>query len=84
MQRKFERPKANPPQSTSLTRWRAGHMVRLFSATAVGMWALLLSIFNAPLWTADLLFALGILLLLIWRPDAAPRAQGEGIAKSNQ
>jgi hypothetical protein len=34
--------------STPFTRWRAGHIGRLSSATAVGMWALLLSQFAGP------------------------------------
>jgi hypothetical protein len=57
---------------TPFTRWRAGHIFRLWSATSVGIWAVLLYDFHGPLWIANVLFGVAILLLLIWRPNAAP------------
>lgn len=73
LQRKFQRrPQASCSKSTLFRRWRAGHIVRLWTATASGIWALLLFEFHGPLWISDVLFGLAILLLLIWKPDAAP------------
>jgi len=72
-QRKLQRrSQASSSKSTPFTRWRAGHIFRLWSATAVGIWALVLCDFHGPLWIADVLFGLAILLLLIWKPNAAP------------
>jgi len=82
MQRRLRRHKTSSQKSTPFTRWRAGHVMRLWSATAVGMWALVLYNFHGPLWIADLLFGLGILLLLIWRPDTAPEAKDSVFAGS--
>jgi hypothetical protein len=73
MQRKLQRrTRASTSKSTPFTRWRAGHIVRLWSALTVGIWALLLYDFHGPLWIADVLFGLALLLLLIWKPDIAP------------
>jgi hypothetical protein len=74
MQRKLQRPRgqASSSKSTPFTRWRAGHIFRLWSATAVGIWALLLCEFHGPLWIENVLFGFAILLLLLWKPDAAP------------
>jgi hypothetical protein len=77
LQRKFQRrPQTSSSKSTPFTRWRAGHIFRLWTATTSGVWALLLFEFHGPLWISDLLFGFAILLLLIWKPDAAP-ALGE-------
>jgi hypothetical protein len=66
-----------PPQeasrkSTPFSRWRAGHLVRLWSASGVAFWGLVLKEFGGPLVMADLLFATGLLLLLFWSPGVAP------------
>ena len=72
-QRKLHRgAQARSSKSTPFTRWRAGHILRLWTATASGIWALLLFEFHGPLWISDVLFGFAILLLLIWKPDAAP------------
>ncbi|MBI3476877.1 MAG: hypothetical protein HY010_14180 [Acidobacteria bacterium] len=42
--------------------------MRLASATSVGMWGLVLYYFNGPLWVVDAAFAVGLILLLTWRP----------------
>ena len=50
MQRKLQRrTQSSTSQSTPFTPWRAGHICRLWSATAVGMWALVLYNFHGPL-----------------------------------
>lgn len=73
MQRKLQRrTQARSSKSTPFTRWRTGHIFRLWSATAVAIWALLLYDFHGPLWIADVLFGLAMVLLLIWKPDIAP------------
>ncbi|SRR5438132_298240 len=58
--------------SMPFSRWRAGHLMRLWSATAVGTWALVLHEIGGPSWLVDTLFGIGLLLLLIWRPGASP------------
>jgi hypothetical protein len=59
-------------KSTPLGRWRTGHLIRLASATAVGVWGLLLHYFGGPDWLVNVLLGLAMLLLLIWKPGAAP------------
>jgi|SRR5215472_3127150 len=75
VQRRLRRRHANSAKSTPFTRWRAGHIFRLWSTTAVGLWAVVLSDFHGPLWIVDLLLGFSMLLLLTWRPDNAPEAQ---------
>ena len=58
--------------STPFSRWKAGHLVRLGSAGSVGLWGLVLCEFGVPTWLANAFFAIGLLLLLIWRPGASP------------
>jgi hypothetical protein len=65
-----------PRRSTPLGRWRTGHLVRLWTATAVGLWGLFLHYLGSPNWLVDVFFGLAMLLLLIWRPGATP-AQAE-------
>jgi hypothetical protein len=58
--------------SAALRRWRAGHLIRLSSATAVGMWGVVLHYTAGPEWLVNVLLGLAVLLLLIWRPGATP------------
>lgn len=58
--------------STPLSRWKAGHLMRLGSATAVALWALVLSEFGGPSVFVNALFGIGLALLLVWRPGAIP------------
>lgn len=60
--------------STPFSRWRAGNIVRLAFATAVGLYGLVLSEFGGPLWQVDSLFVIGLVLLLIWKPGRIPRS----------
>jgi hypothetical protein len=50
--------------------------VRLASATAVGLWALILSESGGSALLVNALFAFGIRLLLIWTPGASPDSTG--------
>ena|SRR5438128_1660128 len=59
-------------KSTPFTRWRAGHIFRLWSAMAVALWGLLLNAIHGPLWIVGVLLAVGLILLLIWRPGVSP------------
>jgi len=68
MQRSINRKK----RSTSLARWRAGHMIRLSTATAVCLWGMVLHYFGGPEWVVNILLGVAILLLFIWRPGAVP------------
>src|SRR5580658_380846 len=66
------RPRKQASTSTPFTRWRAGHIARLWMAATIGFWALLLSEFAGPPWLANAFFALALLLLLVWTPGAVP------------
>jgi len=76
----FQRGIANRPTqsekasaaSTPFTRWRAGNIWRIWSATTVGGWALGLSDLAGPPWLVDVLFAVALLLLFAWIPETAP------------
>jgi hypothetical protein len=72
------RPAQSSEQATStpFNRWRAGHIWRMWSATMVGGWALLLSEFAGPPLLVNVFFVTGLLLLLAWTPGAVP-AQDE-------
>jgi hypothetical protein len=61
-----------PSNSTPFTRWRAGHIFRLWTAMTVGLSALLLSEFSGPPVIVNAFFVLSLLLLLVWMPGAAP------------
>jgi hypothetical protein len=66
------KPEHFSPKSTPLSRWKAGNFVRLSSATAVGLWGLVLQIFHGSLWLVEVFLAIGIILLATWRPGARP------------
>jgi multisubunit Na+/H+ antiporter MnhB subunit len=66
---RLQRPTA---KSTPFTRWRAGHVMRLGSATSVGMWGLVLYYYRAPMWVVDAVLAVGLILLVMWRPGDSP------------
>jgi hypothetical protein len=59
-------------KSTPFTRWRAGHIFRLCTATNVGLCAILLSDWGGPHLVVNALFATGLVLLLFWSPGAVP------------
>jgi hypothetical protein len=60
------------PKSTPFTRWRAGHIFRLWTAMSVGLWALLLREYAGPAMMVNALFVLALLLLLLWTPGPVP------------
>jgi hypothetical protein len=62
-------------KSTLFTRWKVGHVFRLCSAMAVGLWGLVLYEIRGPLWIDDVLFAVALILLLVWRPGASPEPE---------
>jgi hypothetical protein len=72
MARTVTRPQRPGTKSTPFTRWRAGHIIRFASATSVGIWGLVLYYFRGPLWVVDALLAVGLILLVTWRPGASP------------
>lgn len=59
-------------RSTPFSRWRAGNLVRVGSATSVALWGLILRACNGPASIAYILIAIGGLLLIAWRPSARP------------
>jgi hypothetical protein len=58
-------------KSAPLSRWMAGHIVRLTSGFSVGVWGLALYYFCGPLWLVDAILGAGLALLLIWKPGAS-------------
>lgn len=77
-QRKLSRiatkPRRSGTKSTQFTRWKAGHVMRLASATSVGTYGIALYYFHSPLWVVDTVLAVGLILLLAWRPGTSPSA----------
>ena len=59
-------------KSTPFTRWRAGHIIRLWTATSLSLWAVVLSDWGGPHLVVNALFAMGLVLLLFWSPGAVP------------
>jgi hypothetical protein len=59
-------------KSTPFTRWRAGNIIRLWTAASVGMWALVLAEFGASPALANVFFAAALLLLVFWTPGIVP------------
>lgn len=80
--KKPSRPSRPKNGSTPFTRWRAGHLIRLATATSVATWAAVLSVSGGPIWIAYWLAAVGVLLLVIWRPGELPVADAARISKS--
>jgi hypothetical protein len=62
-------------RSTPFIRWRAGNIVRLAFATSVGLYGLVLRVLGGPPWQANCLLALGMILLLVWKPGQSPKPQ---------
>lgn len=59
-------------KSTPFTRWKAGHVMRLGSATSVGTWGLVLYYFHGPLRVVDTVLAVALVLLIAWKPSPSP------------
>ena len=53
--------------------------MRLWSAMAVALWGLVLHYSGGPDWLANAFLGIAMLLLLIWRPGAAPAEEGVGL-----
>ena len=75
LQRTITKGPKRPPTkiaSTPFSRWRAGHLVRLFFPVSVALWGDVLVISGGSSWLAYSLCGLGILLLLVWSPENLP------------
>ena len=59
-------------KSTELGRWRAGNVIRLATASAVGQWGILLHFLGGSIILVRLLFLSSLFLLLIWKSGTAP------------
>ena len=66
------RPQPPSSKSTQLGRWRTGNLIRLSTATAVGLWGLVLHYSAGPEWLVNIFLGVAMLLLLIWRPGPTP------------
>jgi hypothetical protein len=79
-QKRFLRPPKNlkvAVKSTPIKRWMIGNVIRLAFAFAVSLYGFVLHFAGGPEWLATSLVALGLVLLLIWRPGAAPVEQNQ-------
>lgn len=72
MSRTAKRPQLGGSKSTPFIRWKAGHVMRLGSATSVGIWGLVLYYFLGPLWVVDTVLAVALVLLIGWKPGPGP------------
>jgi hypothetical protein len=72
VQRKVNHPRKPSRRSTPASRWKAGHLYRLLSATSVGLYGVLLHYTGAPEWLVNVFLCIAIVLLLIWKPGSAP------------
>jgi hypothetical protein len=59
-------------RSTPLTRWRAGNLARLMSATALACWGLILRENGGRASIAYIFFLAAGVMLLVWKPSARP------------
>jgi len=57
----------------------AGHLIRLTCNLSVSLYGFVLHIVGGPEWLAASLMALGLILLLIWRPGDVPVEQNRPI-----
>jgi hypothetical protein len=87
VQRKLSRIATKPRRSGTrvhtINRWKAGHVVRLATATSVGTWGMALYYFHSPLWVVDTVSAVGLILLLAWRPGTGPGISPSASAPSS-
>jgi hypothetical protein len=75
MQKRLLRTPRDPriaARSTPAKRWMVANVVRLAFATAVSLYGLVLHFNGGPESLVVLLIALGLILLLIWRPGPVP------------
>jgi hypothetical protein len=77
------KPRRSGTKSTQFTRWKAGHVMRLATATSVGTWGMALYYFHSPLWVVDTVLAVGLILLLAWRPGTSPGISPSASAPSS-
>jgi Na+/H+-translocating membrane pyrophosphatase len=66
-------------KSTPFTRWKAGHVMRLATATSVGTWGMALYYFHGTLWLVDTVLAVALILLVAWKPGASPNASAPSV-----
>jgi hypothetical protein len=59
-------------RSTPVSRWKAGHAIRLATATSVGLWAMVLQVLGGSAFLVYLLIGIALALLLYWNPGPTP------------
>lgn len=69
MARAFEVLRKAPEDAAALVLWRAGQILGFVSAESVSLFGLVLKFLGASWNIAGLFFAVGIFLLLLWRPQ---------------
>ena len=73
------RPRRPGTKSTPFTRWKAGHVMRLATATSVGTWGMALYYFRGPFWVVDTVLAVALILLVAWKPGTSPNASAPSV-----
>jgi len=72
VQRRIVHGPSRSGKSIAFRRWRLGHIIRLWTATSLGFWAIVLSDWGGPHLVVNGFFAVGLVLLLLWSPGAVP------------
>jgi hypothetical protein len=76
VQRRFQRPRAPSlpatKNSTPLSRWFSGHVIRFATAESVALYGFVLRMLGSTSILVYLLFGSSLILLLMWRPGAVP------------
>jgi hypothetical protein len=77
-QRLIDRLKARNPRlnraHNPVSRWTVTHLIRLVNAEYVCFSVLALYVIGGSDWLVDVLFVIGMLLLLTWQPGEVPAA----------
>ena len=68
-----DKPGRRSTRFTPLTRWSVGNLTRLATANSVALWGVVLREIGGPAWLTYFFFAMGGLLLLVWKPGASPQ-----------
>lgn len=82
-QRRLAKRQARSVRSTLVSRWKAGHLLRLWTAMNVGLWAVILSDWGGPHFAVDGFFAISLALLVFWSPGPVPEAASRCLASNS-
>lgn len=72
LQRRILNRPVRSSRSTPVSRWKAGNLFRLWTATTVGVCAVVLSDWGGPRWIINGFFVISLVLLVFWSPGSMP------------